>query len=115
MKIHPLTFLWSIIRPYRYLYLMMLMAPIISNISPMMYHYAVKLLIDLFTQNEKITLTQSYKPVMWFLLAQLAVDGPWRIHNFAQLKAIPWGCVKSPPKARKYPLLLAIRASGSDC
>ena len=90
MKIHPLTFLWSIIRPYRYLYLMMLMAPIISNISPMMYHYAVKLLIDLFTQNEKITLTQSYKPFMWFLLAQLAVDGPWRIHNFAQLKAIPY-------------------------
>ncbi|MCX4083407.1 hypothetical protein N7281_00595 [Rickettsia hoogstraalii] len=47
-------------------------------------------MLDLFTQNEKITFAQSYKPVMVFIAAQAILDVAWRVHNFAQLKAMPY-------------------------
>ena len=68
----------------------MMMAPFANGVYPILYNYAVKLLLDLFTQNEKITLAQSYKPIMCFIMAQVILDGAWRAHNFAQLKAIPY-------------------------
>ncbi|MEY4464026.1 MAG: ABC-type multidrug transport system, ATPase and permease component [Pseudomonadota bacterium] len=92
MKIQttPISFLWSVIKPYKYLYFVMMMAPFANGVHPILYNYAVKLLLDLFTQNEKITLAQSYKPIMCFIMAQVILDGAWRAHNFAQLKAMPY-------------------------
>ncbi len=89
-KIQPIPFLWSVIKPYKYLYLVMMIAPFAGSIHPIIYNYAVKLLLDLFTQNEQITFAQSYKPVTWFIMAQVILDGAWRAHNFAQLKAMPY-------------------------
>ncbi|ABV74640.1 ABC-type multidrug transport system, ATPase and permease components [Rickettsia akari str. Hartford] len=34
----------------------------------------IQLLLDLFTQNAKITFAQSYKPVMVFIAAQAILD-----------------------------------------
>lgn len=68
----------------------MLMAPLANGIYPIMYNYAVKLLIDLFTSNEHITFDQALAPVALFLSAQVVLDGAWRIHNFAQLKSMPY-------------------------
>jgi ATP-binding cassette subfamily B protein len=68
----------------------MLMAPLANGIYPIMCNYAVKLLIDLFTSNQHITFEQSLKPVAIFLGAQILLDGAWRIHNFAQLKSMPY-------------------------
>ncbi|MFV9857245.1 hypothetical protein [Rickettsia sibirica] len=67
----------------------MMLGPIASGFHPIIYNYAVKLLLDLFTQNEKIIFAQSYKPIIWFVAAQAILDGAWRAHNFAQLKAMP--------------------------
>jgi len=89
-KTKGLPFLWSVIKPYKYLYLIMMMAPLANGVHPILYNYAVKLLLDLFTQNEQITFAQSYKPIMWFIMAQFILDGAWRAHNFAQLKAMPY-------------------------
>lgn len=89
MHHNPFSFLWSVIKPYKYQYLIMLIAPFGSAIYPVIYNYAVKLLIDLFTQNQHITIENSYKPVAWFLGAQVILDGGWRAHNFAQLKCMP--------------------------
>jgi ABC-type multidrug transport system fused ATPase/permease subunit len=89
-KYTPIPFLWSIIKPYKYCYLIMMIAPLASGVYPIIYNYAVKLLLDLFTQNEQITFAQSYKPVMGFLTSQAILDGSWRAHNFAQLKAMPY-------------------------
>lgn len=71
----PIPFLWSIIKPYKYFYLIMMIAPIASGVYPIIYNYAVKLVLDLFTQNEKITFAQSYKPIMVFIAAQALLDG----------------------------------------
>jgi ATP-binding cassette, subfamily B, bacterial len=84
------AFLWSIIKPYKYFYLMMSLAPICTGFYPIIYNYAVKLLIDLFTQFENITFKQAFWPIFWFFTAQIILDGGWRIHNFAQLKTMPY-------------------------
>lgn len=86
----PSSFLWSIIRPYKYFYLMMAVAPICSGLYPIIYSYAVKLLIDLFTKVEHITFEQAFLPIFWFVMAQVIIEGGWRIHNFAQLKTMPY-------------------------
>ena len=68
----------------------MMIAPFASGIYPIMYNYAVKLLIDLFTQNQYIDFSQSWKPIGLFVGAQVIMDGAWRAHNFAQLKCMPY-------------------------
>ena len=52
----------------------MVIAPFASAFHPILYNYAVKLLLDLFTQNEKITFAQGYKPIIWFVMAQAILD-----------------------------------------
>ena len=86
----PGSFLWAVIRPYKYFYLMMAIAPICSGVYPIIYSYAVKLLIDLFTKFEHITFTQAFWPIFWFITAQVVIDGGWRLHNFAQLNTMPY-------------------------
>lgn len=87
---NPISFIWSVIKPYKYQYLIMFLAPVANGIYTIMYNYAVKLLIDLFTQNQYITLAQSWKPIALFVGAQVLLDGAWRAHNFAQLKCMPY-------------------------
>ena len=86
----PFSFLWSVIKPYKYSYAIMMIAPCANGIYPIMYNYAVKLLIDLFTQNQHITFTQSWQPIALFVGAQIMLDAAWRAHNFAQLKCMPY-------------------------
>ncbi|WP_419241219.1 ABC transporter ATP-binding protein [Cardinium endosymbiont of Nabis limbatus] len=66
-----------------------MIAPFGNAIYPIIYNYAVKLLIDLFTQDQHITFKKSYKAIAWFIGAQVILDGGWRAHNFAQLKCMP--------------------------
>jgi hypothetical protein len=68
----------------------MMFAPVASGISPIISSYAVKLLIDLFTQNTHISLEQSFYPILIFIASQSIVDIAWRAHNFAQLKSIAY-------------------------
>ena len=86
----PGSFLWAVISPYKYFYLMMAIAPVCSGVHPIIYNYAVKLLIDLFTKFEHITFAQAFWPIFWFIMAQAVLDGGWRLHNFAQLKTMPY-------------------------
>ena len=69
---------------------MMAVAPICSGIYPIIYNYAVKLLIDLFTKMEHISIAQAFLPISWFVMAHIILDGGWRLHNFAQLKTMPY-------------------------
>ncbi len=84
------SFIWSAIKPYKYLYLIMMLAPFANGVYPIMYNYAVKLLIDLFAQNHHIALNQSWQSIAIFVGAQVILDGAWRMHNFAQLKCMPY-------------------------
>jgi ATP-binding cassette subfamily B protein len=68
----------------------MMLAPFANGIYPIIYNYALKLLIDLFAQSQDITLEQSIKPIGFFVGAQIILDGAWRAHNFAQLRCMPY-------------------------
>ena len=68
----------------------MMIAPFSNAVYPIMYNYAVKLLLDLFTQSQNITFVQSLKPIALFVGAQVISDSAWRMHNFARLKSMPY-------------------------
>lgn len=86
----PISFIWKVIKPYKGFYLMMAIAPFCSGVYPIIYNYAVKLLIDLFTKLDHITFKQAFWPIFWFVMAQVILDGGWRLHNFAQLQTMPY-------------------------
>jgi len=86
----PGSFLWAVIKPYKYFYLMMAVAPVCSAVNPIIYNYAVKLLIDLFTKFEHITFEQAFWPIFLFIMAQVILDGGWRLHNFSQLQSMTY-------------------------
>ena len=43
------SFLWSVIKPYKWWYLLMMQAPIIGSFYKVANSYAVKLVVDAFT------------------------------------------------------------------
>ena len=86
----PLPFLWSVVKPYKYLYLMMMSTPLAASIHPIICNYAVKLLIDLFTQHQHITSAQSWPPIALFVGAQIILESGWRANDFSELKSLPY-------------------------
>lgn len=80
----------------------MAFAPIAAGIYPVINNYAVKLLINLFTQNEQITFAQSLHPIAIFIGAQILMDGAWRAHNFAQLKCMAYVMQNMTEKVCKH-------------
>jgi ABC-type bacteriocin/lantibiotic exporter with double-glycine peptidase domain len=86
----PLSFLWSVIKPYKCYYLIMMIAPLGSAASSILYSDSIKLLTDLFTQNHHISFEKSLEPIGLFILSQFVLDFGWRVHNIAQLKSMPY-------------------------
>jgi ATP-binding cassette, subfamily B, bacterial len=86
----PISFILNVIKPYNGYYIIMMCAPIVSGLHPVIYNYAVKLLIDLFSKTESITYDQSLKPILIFMGAHIMLDVAWRTHNYAQLKSMPY-------------------------
>ncbi len=82
-------FLWRMIKPYKWHYLLMLQAPFANAIFPLMYNYAIKLLINLFTLNAQITTSDALWPMIIFVGANFYLEISWRIHNFAAWRSIP--------------------------
>jgi len=83
-------FLWSAIKPYKWWYLLMMQAPFSNAVYPLIYNYAIKLLIDLFTQNVQITAVMAFWPVFLFIFANVLLETCWRIHNFAAWRSMPY-------------------------
>ena len=83
-------FLWSAIKPYKWWDLLMMQAPFSNAVYPLIYNYAIKLLIDLFTQNAQITAAMAFWPVFLFIFANILLETCWRIHNFAAWRSMPY-------------------------
>jgi len=86
----PLKFVWKIIEPYKWWYLVMFQAPIVSAFYPVMYNYAIKLLIDLFTEHQVVTQQLAFLPVLYFALAHVIQDVAWRLSNYASWVTQPY-------------------------
>ncbi|MBX9598492.1 MAG: hypothetical protein K2X04_07945 [Burkholderiales bacterium] len=68
----------------------MMQAPFANAIFPLIYNYAIKLLIDLFTVKSQITLHLAIYPIILFIGINAWLEICWRLHNFAAWKSMPY-------------------------
>lgn len=82
-------FLWEIIRPYKWWYVLMLQAPIITSFYIFANNYSMKLLVDAFSIGSNVTYHQLAYPMLIFFLAQFCLDISWRLSNVGEWRAEP--------------------------
>lgn len=97
MKIYPKdnvltiwTFLWAIIKPYRWWYILILQAPVASAFYLFANNYSLKLLIDAFSIESTINYSHLLYPIGLFIAAQIALETSWRLYNFSAWKTQPF-------------------------
>lgn len=83
-------FLWQVIKPYRWWYVLILQAPVLTAFYIFANNYSFKLLIDAFSTESTITYGHLIFPITLFITAQIALDVIWRLSNFAEWKAEPY-------------------------
>jgi len=84
------SFFWNHIKPYKWFYALMLLAPITSAFYPLMYNYAIKLFLDAMTQDSTLPYHSIIVPILLFLSAQTFNDWVWRMSNVAEWKSEPY-------------------------
>lgn len=85
-----LTFFWQHIKPYKWLYLVMMLAPLIGSFYPFAYNYAIKLFLDVMATHDSLTYQDVLFPIILFMGAQLVLELVWRVSNIAEWKAEPY-------------------------
>lgn len=83
-------FFWPHIKPYKWYYLIILLAPVFSSFYPFVYNYTVKILLDLMTSSSGLTYENIIPPVMLFIMAQVVYEGIWRLNNVAEWRSEPY-------------------------
>lgn len=84
------TFMWGIIRPYRWWYILILQAPVVSAFYVFANNYSLKLLIDAFSIKTTTNYSHLLYPIGLFIAAQISLETAWRIYNFAVWKTQPF-------------------------
>ncbi len=85
-----ISFFWQHIKPYKWLYLLMIMAPVISSFYPFAYNYAIKLFLDAMETQAFTSYQNIIFPIVLLLAAQFTLDLVWRISNIAEWRAEPY-------------------------
>src|SRR6056300_748520 len=85
----PLRFFWGHIKPYRFYYAIMLVAPTVASFFPLCYNYALKLFLDLMSHEAPIAYTKLIFPIVLFLGSQVVMELFWRISQVAEWIAEP--------------------------
>lgn len=78
------------IKPYKWFYALMLMAPIVSSFYPFAYNYTIKLFIDGMVVDSPLLYKDIMFPIVLFVVTQFSLDFVWRIHNIAEWKSVPY-------------------------
>ena len=86
----PWSFLWQVIKPYRWWYALMLQAPIFTAFYVFANNYSFKLLIDAFSQEHIQNYGSLLWPILLFITAQITLDLFWRLSDYAEWKAEPY-------------------------
>ncbi|MEN8237520.1 MAG: ABC transporter ATP-binding protein [Pseudomonadota bacterium] len=84
------AFVWRHIKPYKWLYLTMMMAPLVSSFYPFAYNYAIKLFLDAMETQDQLQYSSILLPIFLFLGTQFTLDFVWRISDIAKWKAEPY-------------------------
>ncbi len=83
-------FLWSVIKPYKWWYLLMIQAPIINCFYKIFSILAVKLVVDSFTAANLPQYSDFIFPITLFVGSILVMELGWRVSHFAWLKSQPF-------------------------
>lgn len=83
-------FLWKTVKPYKFWYILMMQAPLLTGLYIFANNYSLKLLIDAFSAGPQITYGALAFPIAIFIIAQIALDIIWRVSNFAEWKCEPF-------------------------
>ena len=84
------TFLWSVIRPFKWHYGAMLMAPILGAFYDVANNYALKLVVDAFSQDVNVSYAALWWPIALFIGAQIVLDVLWRGADIAEWRSEPY-------------------------
>jgi len=81
-----LSFLWKIIKPYKYWYLLMIQAPIVGAFYNSVNLYSLKLIVDAFDNSEIPEYKDLLYPTSLFIGAILILESDWRLCTYAWMK-----------------------------
>jgi ATP-binding cassette subfamily B protein len=95
-------FLWSVIKPYKWWYLLMMQAPIINSFYKVFSILAIKLVVDAFTNAAVPEYSDFIYPITLFVSAILVMEFGWRISHFAWMKTQPFVRADIAAKAYDY-------------
>lgn len=95
-------FLWPIIRPYKWWYVVMMQAPIINSFYKVTSIFSLKLLVDSFTQESMPSYQDLILPISLFVGAILVMESAWRISHYAWMKSQPYVRVQIVSQAYDY-------------
>lgn len=84
------AFLWPIIKPYRWWFALMFQATILTGFYFPMNNYAIKSIVDAFSEHAVLQYSQLIMPITVFILAQIGLDLSWRLHDIAAWHAEPY-------------------------
>jgi ATP-binding cassette subfamily B protein len=91
MKYHSVyQFLWSVIKPYKGHYAIMIGAPILASFYDFANNYALKLVVDAFEKDTPVTYEGLFWPIAIFIGAQILLDLIWRIADIAEWRSEPY-------------------------
>ncbi|MCE0723981.1 ABC transporter ATP-binding protein [Legionella resiliens] len=96
------NFLWQVIKPYRWWYVLMLQAPVLTAFYIFANNYSFKLLVDAFSSETITSYQQVVFPMALFITAQIVLDVVWRISDFAEWKAEPYARQRLLSSAYNY-------------
>jgi ATP-binding cassette subfamily B protein len=83
-------FFWQYIKPYKWHYLVMLLAPLVSAFYPFAYNYAIKLFLDIIDQSSALSYQQVILPIFILFFTHVVNDTFWRVSNVAEWCSEPY-------------------------
>ncbi|MDA0939257.1 MAG: ABC transporter transmembrane domain-containing protein [Proteobacteria bacterium] len=95
-----LSFLWQVIKPYKWWYLLMMMAPTVDSLYLVCNNYALKLIIDAFTTKANLEYLDLLYPISLFVGSLIVMETLWRLSQFAWMNTQP--LVRADIVAKSY-------------
>ncbi len=83
-------FLWTVIKPYKWWYLLMLLAPIVNSFYKVSSMLAVAKVVDVFTAPQIPQYSNFIYPITLFVGSILIMEFFWRLSHFAWMKTQPF-------------------------
>ena len=85
-----IKYFWPSIKPYKWHYLIMFSATLISAFNMPVSYYGIKVTVDTLTTKPNFTYSDLVFPISLFLIAQILHELGWRISNIAQWRSEPY-------------------------